>query len=166
MTALKQSDQNDKVIAIVNLETGEIEATSVFRVNPERLFLALTTPEICDWWVRPGVFNTQEWNGDLKKGGRWSASGIGGGQPYQLEGEFIEVVPPHKLSHTWRAVGSPGGTAFVTYHLTSHAYGVLLTLRHTGILNPEICEKTRAGWETSLSRLQEIIATEKGPPPT
>ncbi len=102
----------------------------------------------------------QEWSGDLRD----IAAGIGGGKPYQLDGEFVTVDAPYQLSHTWRSVGAPGGPSLVTYGLATHGDGVHLTLRHTGLMNPDICEKTRAGWETDFARLQEITQAEKRRP--
>jgi hypothetical protein len=64
---------------------GEISASVLLPATPERVFRALTSAEICDWWVRPGVFDTREWRGDLRVGGRWEAAGVGGGQPYRLD---------------------------------------------------------------------------------
>jgi uncharacterized protein YndB with AHSA1/START domain len=161
MTANKTFAHDVAAIAHADPETGEIEASAVFRTKPERLFRALTTEQICDWWVRPNVFDTREWTGDLRVGGQWQASGMGGGQPYKLEGTFVEIDAPRRLVHTWRAVGAPGGPATVIYDLAPHPLGVRLTLRHTGIMNPDVLEKTRAGWVTSFERLQEIVASEQ-----
>lgn len=162
MTSANTFDAQGKVTATTDPKTGEVEASAVFNATPERLFRALSTKEICNWWVRPGVFNTEEWSGDVREGGRWAAAGIGGGQAYQLEGEFITVEVPRKLAHTWKPVGAPFKPATLTYDLKPQADGVQLTLRHSGLPNEDVCEKTRAGWETSLMRLQDIIAAEKG----
>ncbi len=94
--------------ALADLSQGEILATVEIAAPPERVFRALTSKEIIDWWARPGVFDTREWTGDVRKGGRWRASGVARGQPYVLEGEFLEVQPPTKLVHTWQRVGMPG----------------------------------------------------------
>jgi len=67
---------------------------------PERVFRALASDEIVDWWVRPGVFRTTKWAGDVRVGGRWRASGEVNGQLFALEGEFLEIDPPRKLVHT------------------------------------------------------------------
>jgi len=143
-----------------NSESGKIEASAHFQTSAERIFRAISTDEICNWWVRPGVFNTQEWTGDVRVGGKWAAAGIGGGQPYRLEGEFTAVEKPSRLAHTWNAVGSPAGPALLSYEIIPNKDGVELRLVHSGIMNPEILEKTRVGWETSLARLQEIINVE------
>ena len=162
MTDETSLGNDGKVTATTDPKSGDVEASSVFNTSPERLFRALTTKEICNWWVRPGVFNTEEWSGDVREGGRWAAAGVGGGQPYQLEGEFITVDEPRKLIHTWKPVGAPIEPATLTYDIEPHPEGVRLTLRHANLPNAEIREKTRAGWETSLVRLREIVSAEKG----
>src|SRR5262245_24231214 len=101
--------------AVADLAAASIVATVEIVAPPERVFRALSSREIVDWWVRPGVFDTREWSGDVRVGGRWRASGIGRGRPYALEGEFLEVDPPRKLVHTWHPVGSPDAPSTVTY---------------------------------------------------
>jgi uncharacterized protein YndB with AHSA1/START domain len=149
-------------MAISIIEEGKIRASSSFRTSLERLFRALTTDEICRWWVRPGVFDTRHWEGDLREGGRWTASGVGGGQPYALEGEFVVVDRPSRLVHTWKPAGAPMPPATVSYDLTPTGDGVRLLLRHEGIANPDVLERTRAGWLTSLERLRDILAEDAG----
>lgn len=160
MTVREASPLNEIITAQTDPDTGAIEARATFRASPERLFRALTTDEVCEWWVRPGVFDTREWSGDVTEGGRWAAAGVGGGQPYQLAGEFTEIDRPHRLVHTWRAVGAPFGPALVTYDLAPRGEEVELILRHSGLPNDDVREKTRAGWETSLRRLRKIVAVE------
>jgi uncharacterized protein YndB with AHSA1/START domain len=64
---------------------GLILANVDLPASPERVFQALTSrDEIVVWWVRPGVFDTREWSGDLRVGGTWRASGVGGGRPYAI----------------------------------------------------------------------------------
>src|SRR5262245_24888501 len=87
--------------AVADVVDGLIVASVEIARPPERVFQALSTPEITEWWVNPGVFDTREWSGDVRVGGRWSASGIARGAPYTLEGEFLEVDPPRKLVQTW-----------------------------------------------------------------
>src|SRR5215470_18167460 len=87
--------------ALADLAQGEILATVEIAASPERVFHALASREIVDWWVRPGVFDTREWTGDVRVGGRWQATGVARGAPYTLEGEFLEVDPPRKLVQTW-----------------------------------------------------------------
>src|SRR5215831_13290355 len=125
--------ESSRARAVADLTEGLILASVEIAVPPERVFRALTSTEIVDWWVRPGVFDTREWSGDVRVGGRWRASGIGRGRPYALEGEFLEVDPPRKLVHTWHPVGSPDAPSTVTYIVEPAGQGTRLTLRHTGM---------------------------------
>jgi uncharacterized protein YndB with AHSA1/START domain len=147
--------------AVADLEQGEIVAAVELEGPPERVFRALTTSEVCEWWVRPGVFDTREWSADVRPGGLWRAGGIGGGRPYTLEGEFVEVHPPRLLAHTWRAAQEPAVTT-VRYRLDASETGTRLFLRHTGFTQPATCANTSAGWEASFNRLAELLLRTSG----
>jgi len=144
--------------ALADLAQGEILATVEIAAPAERVFRALTSKEIIDWWVRPGVFDTREWTGDVRKGGHWRASGVARGQPYVLEGEFLEVQPPTRLVHTWQLVGVPRAPTTVTYHLQPIDGGTRLTLRHTGFVPPDTCGNVCEGWEVSFERLARYLS--------
>jgi uncharacterized protein YndB with AHSA1/START domain len=144
--------------AAADLSAASILATVEIAAPPDRVFRALTSQEILDWWVRPGVFDTREWTGDVRVGGKWRSSGIGRGKPYALEGEFREIDPPRKLVHTWHPVGSPEPASVVTYALEPTASGTRVTLRHTGMSSRDATMTNAMGWEASFARLVEIIA--------
>jgi len=152
------SVKNSPARAVADLSNGSILASVEIAAPPERVFHALSSKEIVDWWVRPGVFDTREWTGDVRVGGRWRASGIAHGQPYTLEGEFLEVDPPRKLVHTWEWAGMPGAPTTVSYLLEPFDGGTRITLRHFGFVPPEACSNIGAGWETSFARLAELLA--------
>src|SRR5436189_1576493 len=103
----KMTSSSGRARVVADTEEGVMLAGVEVAAPPDRVFRALTSTAILDWWVRPGVFDTREWTGDVRVGGRWQASGVGRGRPYGLEGEFLEVDPPRRLVHTWCAVGSP-----------------------------------------------------------
>ena len=146
---------------VADVVEGELLGSAELPAAPERVFRALASDEITQWWVRPGVFDTREWSGDVRVGGRWRASGIARGNPYALEGEFTTVAPPRKLVHTWIALGEGVGPMKVTYHLEKIDGGTRITVRHSGFSSPLTCTMTAAGWETSFDRLSEILASEK-----
>jgi uncharacterized protein YndB with AHSA1/START domain len=147
--------------AVADLAEGMLLASVDVAASPERVFRALTSPEdITVWWVRPGVFDTREWTGDVRVEGRWNASGVGGGRPYTLEGVFLEVDAPRRLSHTWQGVGAPGAPTTVTYLVEQGEGTTRITLRHAGFTSRETCLATCIGWETSFARLEELLAAE------
>jgi uncharacterized protein YndB with AHSA1/START domain len=144
--------------AVADLTEGLILATVEIAASPERIFRALTSREIVDWWVRPGVFDTREWTGDVRVGGAWQASGMGKSGPYGLEGEFLEVDPPRKLVHTWHPIGAPAAaTSTVSYVLEPMEGGTRITLRHWGFINRDSCLGVCIGWETSFEKLRQIF---------
>ncbi|HKU69167.1 MAG TPA: SRPBCC family protein [Candidatus Baltobacteraceae bacterium] len=140
----------------LDVPQGSIVAHAQVAAPPERVFQALTSDEVTQWWVRPGVFDTREFKADVRKGGRFTASGIGRGQPYAIEGEFTEIDAPRKLAHTWQLAGSPNKPTTVTYVLEPREGGTHITLRQDGFASPDAANNTRVGWETSFEALEEM----------
>lgn len=145
------------VTVSADIATGEVAAQVDLDAAPARVFRALTSAEICDWWMRPGVFDTRSWAGDVRAGGHWETTGVGQIGPYRMVGEFVAVEPPRRLEHSWMVVGAPGGVSTVTYDLEPVGTGTRLTLRHAGLDLAPICEATSKGWETSLGRLATLM---------
>jgi uncharacterized protein YndB with AHSA1/START domain len=146
--------------AVADLTEGLVLASVEVAAAPERVFRALASKEITEWWVRPGAFDTREWAGDVHPGGRWRASGMTRGEPYVQEGEFLEVESPRRLVHTWEGAGKPGAASTVTYLLDPIDGRTHITLRHLGFASRERCSAFAIGWETSFERLAEILASE------
>lgn len=143
--------------AVWDLSEGLVLATVEIKATPERIFAAISTDEVCRWWVNPGVFDTREWSADVRVGGRWRASGIARGNPYTLEGEFLEVDPPRKLVQTWRIAGAPGAGTTVSYLLEPTENGTRITLRHWGFETRQATAGNGIGWETSFQKLAEVL---------
>jgi uncharacterized protein YndB with AHSA1/START domain len=152
MTKLKET-------AEVKADTakGQILAHVEIAASPERVFQAIASKEVCDWWVRPGVFNTTEWSGDVRVGGHYRTAGIARGEPYTIEGEFLEVDPPRKLVMTWHRVGMPTAPTTVTYTLEKLDGGTRLTLLHAGVASAQNLTNVAAGWKTSFDKLTDVI---------
>ena len=142
--------------AVADLAQGNILASVELAAAPERVFQALASNEVIKWWVRPGVFDTQEWSGDVHAGGLWRAAGMTRGQPYEHDGEFIEVDRPRRLVHTWDG-GSSDTPSTVTYLLEPLEPGTRLTLRHSGFVSRDMCSNFAIGWETSLEQLAKLL---------
>jgi uncharacterized protein YndB with AHSA1/START domain len=143
--------------AVSDLVDGRIVASVEIAAPAERVFQAISSREITAWWGNPGVFDTREWSGDVRVGGRWRAAGVSRGRPYVLGGEFLEVDPPRKLVHTWQGV-VPGPPSRVAYFLEPIEGGTRLTVKHSDIATPEEAANIHVGWRTSLDRLVEILS--------
>jgi len=166
--AMTETDQQ-----LVHLEPGRVEATanpagrvaaatSAFAAPPEPVFGALASEEITRWWVRPGVFDTREWTGELRVGGAWRGAGTFRGQPYALDGEYLEIDRPSRLVHTWHTVGSNAPVSTVTYRLEPIEGGTRLTLTHGPFGSPDAIEGNAIGWRTSFAALAELISSSRG----
>lgn len=151
------SFNNTSARAVADLAQGQILATVNLAADPERVFRALASKEITEWWVRPGVFDTREWTGDVQVGGAWRASGMTRGQPYVQGGRFLEIDSPRRLVHTWDGIGTPGEPSTVTYVLEPLDGKTRVTLRHSGFVSRDVCHAFAIGWETSFERLAEVL---------
>ena len=140
----------------MNPTVQDAEVVVELAAPPERVFRALASQEITQWWVRPGVFDTREWVGDVRVGGTWHASGMARGNPYTIDGQFTVVEPPLRLAHTWQLGGMPLVTT-VVYELEAIPSGSRLTLRHGSFPTPELYDANRIGWETSFEALRRLF---------
>ena len=154
------STSNDKARAVAETAERYAIASVAVPATPERVFRAISSREVINWWVRPGVFDTTEWAGEVSVGGRWRASGTFRDRPYTLEGEFLTVAPNRELVHTWQTVGPPAAATIVAYRLEPLDRGTRIMLRHSGFASPEVCSGHAIGWETSFDRLSEIMTAE------
>jgi len=148
--------------AVADTIAGVAVATVELPAPPNDVFVALASDAIVRWWVRPGVFDTREWWGDVRPGGRWQASGLGRGQPYTLRGVYLEVNRSRELVHTWEVSAVPGLVSTVTYLLAPSdevEHGTRITLRHAGLNDTSVCISTAIGWETSFAALATLLGS-------
>ena len=151
--------------AAADLAAGFILATVEIDAEPEQVFAALTSDAVTSWLVRPGVWDTRTWEGDVRSGGEFATSGVSARGPYGITGTYRVVESPHRLVQTWQltllgAVGAsqlPEVDSEVEYVLSPVDGGTRLTLRHTGFLGPEQCARNCLGWETSLVALRALF---------
>ena len=144
--------------AIADLSEGTILATVDIGAPPERVFRALTSREVTEWWGAEGLYRTTEWAGDVRVGGHWHAKGAGAdGKAFGVEGEYLEVDPPHKLAHTWKYDWGAGNVTTVRYRLEAIEGGTRVTLRHTGFDSHDECTSHSDGWVHVLGWLRSYV---------
>jgi uncharacterized protein YndB with AHSA1/START domain len=142
--------------AVADVSAGAIVATVDIRVPPERVFAALSTREVVDWWGDPSMYRTTAWQSDVRVGGPWRASGIASdGSPFSVGGTYLEVDPPRKLVQTWNPDWDDLPETRITYLLEAIEGGTRLTLRHEGFgpAHRESCSRHGDGWERVLGWL-------------
>ncbi len=140
--------------AIADLSGGLILATVDIEAPPERVFKALSSDEIVQWWGDSSMYHTTAWSADLRVGGAWRADGkAADGSAYSVSGEYLEVESPKRLVQTWKPDRAPGPATRVSYILEPIGTGTRVTVRHEGFSDRAACESHTAGWERVLQWL-------------
>ena len=153
--------------------------TQVYRVyiraTPQAIWDAITGPE---WTTRYGYGGRAEWDPDLTPGATYrglasDAMRSMGAPEVAVDGEIIEVEPPHKLVQTWRMLMDDSmvaeGFTRLTYEIAEGKGGVSkLTVIHELEGKPQLAlllsgglEDTGAGggWSWVLSDLKTLLET-------
>jgi uncharacterized protein YndB with AHSA1/START domain len=140
---------------------------------PQRVFEALTDPnQRRQWWGQKGLYTPTESHSDLRPGGKWGGSGVSkDGSPYHVEGEYLEIDPPHRLSYTWKASWCHPLETVVHWELQPREVhglqhrgpqkvgtGTLLKLRHEGFAGHDAAlTGHKQGWERVLGWVQAFV---------
>jgi len=96
--------EGDRMATVaVTPDQNTITAEIFIAAPPARVFEAITDPrQMTKWWGQEGLYRVTESKIDLRPGGKWSSSGMGAdGKQFTVEGEYVEVDPPHLLVLTW-----------------------------------------------------------------
>jgi uncharacterized protein YndB with AHSA1/START domain len=149
--------------AIADVANGMLLATVDIAAPAERVFRAITSDEILNWWGSPDTYRTTKWIGDLRVGGAWRTEGVSkDGKPFAVDGEFLEIDPPQKLVQTWRADWDGKNLTTITWRLEAIDGGTRLTLRHDGFAGrKQACEGHTQGWARVLDLLRDHFKTSR-----
>jgi uncharacterized protein YndB with AHSA1/START domain len=145
--------------AVADVTAGMILAFVEIAAPPERVFRALTTEEITEWWGSPEEYRTTSFTADLRPGGRWRTGGIGAdGSEFAVEGVYREVDPPRRLVQTWVAPWDGGNETTITYTLEPIEGGTRVTVKHEGFgERQDSCRSHGNGWERVLGWLAKFF---------
>jgi uncharacterized protein YndB with AHSA1/START domain len=100
----------------------EIRIERIFNASRERVWMAMTEPElVAQWWGRGNKLVIERM--EVQRGGHWrfvehGPEGING-----FEGRYREVTPPERLVYTFEWDGMPGHVAIDTVTLEALADG-------------------------------------------
>jgi uncharacterized protein YndB with AHSA1/START domain len=147
--------------AVADLNEGVIHASVEIAAPPERVFAALTTSELAQWWGSAETYRVTRFTMDLRRGGAWRSDGVSrDGKPFSVSGEVLEVEPPRLLVHTWKYDWDPSGsTTTVRYRIDATPTGSRVTVRHQGFDgNAADCDAHALGWERVLEWLSAHAA--------
>ena len=144
--------------AVADLSGGIILAAVEIAATPERIFQAIASEEIASWWGSAETYRVTRWSGDVRPGGWWRSEGVGAdGRTFAVGGDYLEVVRPSLLVHTWRYEHKPADVTTVRYRIDPVPGGSRVTIRHEGFTDRTDCGGHSRGWERVLGWLSKHV---------
>lgn len=163
--------------ARITPDENTVVAEILIAAPVERVFQAIADPDQRrQWWGQQGLYRTTEMYSDLRPGGKWWSAGVGAdGVAFRVEGEYLEVVPPRLLVHTWLPSWTHPLETVVRWELEpcevpglegsgaqKVATGTRVKIRHEGFAgNAKIARDHENGWKRVLGWLEEFLAAGK-----
>ena len=142
---------------------------------PARVFEAIAdVNQRAQWWGMKGNFHVTSSASDLRPGGKWSHEGVGpAGQPFHMEGEYLQVEPPRLLVHTRQADFVGPFNTIVRWELEAKdvrelhtggthrvGTGTLVRVKHSGFAgHPDQAASHHKGWEAGMNWLKAYVET-------
>jgi uncharacterized protein YndB with AHSA1/START domain len=124
-----------------------LEVSLHIAARPETVFPYFTDPERYVQWMGTSAMLEAVPGGVYRVGMRDGVEAVG---------EFVEVVPPHRVVFTWgwtdQFAVAPGSTRVVVT-LAEEDGGTRVVLRHYDLPTEELRAHHRGGWDTYLARL-------------
>jgi uncharacterized protein YndB with AHSA1/START domain len=128
--------------------------------TPERLFRAWTTPdEFVRWW-RPRGVTCESADIDLRMGGAYRiANRTPDGALVWISGVFETILPPERLSFTWRVERPGAEESRVTVTFARAGQETDVTVTHSKIASEAVREDHERGWKGCLEGLDTFMAS-------
>jgi uncharacterized protein YndB with AHSA1/START domain len=126
----------------------------------EKVFDAWTNPKALAAWFGGAAVETVSAEVDLRVGGAWRLSVRAGTEFGAVEGVYLEIDPPRRVSYSWRwerPDGSPGRESLVTVDFVEEAGGTEVIVTHEGLRSEESLVFHRGGWTASLEELARLL---------
>lgn len=138
--------------------TKSITVERAFKASPEKVFDAWLSPELIGQWMfGPSVREETvvHLKNDPVAGGTFSFKVLRDGTAIDHIGTYLVIERPHHLSFTWNIAGFPEDESVVDIRIRETEEGCALTLTH-GVW-AEYAERTQAGWNFMLEKLDSIL---------
>jgi uncharacterized protein YndB with AHSA1/START domain len=141
---------------MTNSVTDTVQISAVINVPADKVWAALTTPEIIKSYFFGANVET-----DWKPGSPITWTGAYKGKPFQDKGQIREFAPPSRLSMThWSPMSGlpdiPANYHTVTYALEPDGNGTKVTLTQHNLTGTPP-EKAKESWQPILAGLKKTL---------
>jgi uncharacterized protein YndB with AHSA1/START domain len=140
-----------------------LEIERIFDAPRSLVFKAWTEPEHLVHWYGPRGFTLRSCKLDLRPGGSWRSCMLSPeGREYWVKGVYREIVEPERLVFTYAHENQDGtvvNETLVTVTFAEQRGKTKLTLRQAIFESVKERDSHRGGWNSSLDRLVEYLAT-------
>ncbi|MCP8882999.1 SRPBCC family protein [Devosia sp. XJ19-1] len=141
-------------------ETTSFVYVTYIASTPEKVFAAITTPEIARrYW---GHENVSSW----QRGARWEHVKADDARTVELVGEVIEHDPPKRLVISWANASEahqPESHSRVTFEIERYQDMARLTVSHDDLIaGSGMAKGISKGWPIVLSSLKSYLETGRG----
>lgn len=138
-------------------ETTSFVYVTYIRATPERVFEAITRPEVARrYW---GHENVSDWT----PGAAWRHVRDNAERSVELVGEVVEIAPPRRLVLTWANASQaddPAKVSRVSFDITPFDGMVKLTVSHDDLeAGGGMAAGISQGWPRVLSSLKSFLET-------
>jgi uncharacterized protein YndB with AHSA1/START domain len=130
----------------------------VLPASPERVFTAITDPEMFGRWMGPEGSIVTVHEMAVTIGGKLSFDvALPDGSTFTLFGVYEEIDPPRRLVHSWAMEGDDE-ISTVVFELEPVGRSTRLILTHHGLTTPEDVSQNQYGWDHQFDRLERMLS--------
>lgn len=154
--------------SVRSMTNGEtIMASAEIEAPPERIFRALVSKEVEQWWGSADTYRMTDWSADLRVGGHWTVVvRTADGSELPAGGEFLEIDASRRIVQTrayhWDHPTLGRRQTTVAWLLQPIATGTRVTICHGGFAGlSEAAAEHAESWGRVLAWLQAYVAAAK-----
>ncbi|WP_252699017.1 SRPBCC family protein [Natronosalvus vescus] len=147
----------DQLVELLEAADPVVESTDTsltirrtFDAPIERVWRAFTDPDEMGRWYGADLMAVEIHALEVEPGGSFSITMNEGDSTYDIDGEFLEVVEPKRLVHTWY-VGR------ITVELDAIGGKTGLVFTHTDLPDRETTEQHVEGWTAAIETLATTV---------
>jgi uncharacterized protein YndB with AHSA1/START domain len=154
-----QSAQPIQPIQSIQSNRPSLTLQRRLKATPAKVFRAWTEPAQFMTWMHPGGSDVIRAELDVRVDGHYTiVYRKPDGDEVEVRGQYLEVVPDHKLVFTWAWRHGPENESLVTLLLEPEGNTTWLTLTHERLLDDAQCDDHRRGWTDGIDSLERYVA--------